>query len=51
MSFIDVLNDERGRDLVDQIEELIGEEEVRLVRIRNDLIQQLKREFGYTNEI
>lgn len=47
MSFIEVLNTEEGRNLVDQIEELVGETEVVLVEIRTRLIKQLKDEFGY----
>lgn len=47
MRFIDVLEDERGRELVEGIEELIGETEDRLVNIRNELIETLKKEFGY----
>jgi len=46
-TFIEILDDERGRELIDQIEELIGEEEAVLVRIREDLIKELKTEFGY----
>lgn len=48
MSFIEVLNTEEGRNLVDQIEELVGETETVLVEIRTRLIKQLKDEFGYT---
>ncbi len=48
MSFIEVLNIPEARELVDQIEELIGEDEPVLVAIRNRLIIQLKKETGYT---
>lgn len=47
MSFIEVLSIPEARELVDQIEELIGEEEATLVRIRTNLIQALKRLTGY----
>lgn len=47
MSFIEVLNIPEARELVDQIEELIGEDETELVRIRTNLIQELKRMTGY----
>lgn len=47
MSFIEVLENEKGRELIDQIEKLIGENEIRLVAIRERLIKQLKDEFGY----
>lgn len=47
MSFIEVLSIPEARELVDQIEELIGEEETTLVRIRTNLIQELKRLNGY----
>ena len=47
MTFIEVMSNERGRDLVEQIEELIGEEEAVLVRIREGPLKQLKDEFGY----
>lgn len=47
MSFIEVLSIPEARELVDQIEELIGEEEATLVRIRTNLIQTLKRLTGY----
>ena len=47
ISFIEVLNILEARDLVDQIEELIGEEEAELVRIRTNLIKELKCLTGY----
>lgn len=47
MSFVEVLNVPEARELVDQIEELIGEDELVLVRIRTNLIQELKRLTGY----
>lgn len=47
MSFIDVLNNPQARELVDQIEELISEEDSTLVRIRTNLIQELKNLTGY----
>lgn len=47
MSFIEVLNIPEARELVDQIEELIGEDEPVLVRIRTNLIQELKRLTDY----
>lgn len=47
MSFIDVLNNPQARELVDQIEELIGKEEPTLVRIRTNLIHELKNLTGY----
>lgn len=47
MSFIEVLNNPQARALVDQIEELIGEDEAALVRIRTNLINELKSLTGY----
>lgn len=47
MSFIEVLNIPEARELVDQIEELIGEEDSTLVRIRTNLINELKCLTGY----
>lgn len=47
MSFVEVLNVPDARKLVDQIEELIGEDEPVLVCIRTNLIQELKRLTGY----
>ena len=51
MTFIEVLNNEEAHNLVDQIEELLGEDEKVLVRIRTDLINELKEKFGYEYEI
>lgn len=47
MSFVEVLNISEARELVDQIEELIGEEDATLVRIRTNLINELKCLTGY----
>lgn len=46
-----VLDNEETRLLVEQIEELIGEEEAELVRIRTSLIQKLKEKTGYEYKI
>lgn len=51
MTFIEVLNNEEAHNLVDQIEELLGEDEKVLVRIGTDLINELKEKFGYEYEI
>lgn len=46
-----VLDNEETRLLVELIEELIGEEEAELVRIRTKLIQKLKDKTGYEYKI
>ena len=47
MEFIEVLNNPEARALVDMIEELNGETEQELVRIRNEYIKELKTKYGY----
>ena len=47
MDFIEVLNNPEAHELVDMIEELLDEEEAELVRIRTNLINELKEKFGY----
>ena len=51
MTFIEVLNNPEARELIDLIEELIGETEAELVRIRNEYINRLAEQFGYTYKI
>ena len=51
MTFIEVLNNPEARELVELIEELIGETEAELVRIRNEYINLLAEKFGYTYKI
>lgn len=51
MNFCEVLNNTEARELVELIEELIGETEPALVRIRNEYIKQLAEKFGYSYEI
>ena len=47
MTFIEALDNLESRKLIDQIEELLGEEEQELVRIRKALIRELKSKFDY----
>ena len=51
MTFIEVLNHPKARKLVDLIEELLGETEAELVRIRTHYIAELKANYGYEYEI
>lgn len=56
-SFIDILNDERGRELVDRIEEALSEIDGRGIKPDDDTniwvsqrdyaIEDLKKEFGF----
>lgn len=46
-SFIELLSNECSKGIVEQIEELSGETEKELVRIRECFIAQLKREYNY----
>lgn len=46
-TFIEILNTPAAYALVEQIEELIGEEDPELCRIRCNLINQLEADFGY----
>ena len=45
--FIDVLEDYAGRKVVEMIESIADETDPLLVKVRADLIKELKREFGY----
>jgi len=47
-TFIEILNTPEAYALIERIEELIGEEEPVLCRIRSNLINQLKADFGYS---
>lgn len=47
-TFIQILEDQEGRKLIEQIEELLYDEEATLARIRTALIKKLKTKFGYT---
>lgn len=47
MTITEILNIPEARALVEQIEELIGEEEASLVRIREELIEDLRTKYGY----
>ena len=47
MDFIEVLNNPKAHELVDQIEELLEETEPELVRIRTNLVNELKTKYGY----
>ena len=47
MTFTEVLENEKAHELVDMIEELIGAEEPELVRIRTNLVNELKTNYGY----
>jgi hypothetical protein len=51
MTFTELLNDPEARELVDLIEELIGETEAELVRIRSEYISRLAAKYGYLYEI
>lgn len=48
MTFTQILEDQKGRKLIEQIEELLYEEEGELLRIRTAPIEKLKVKFGYT---
>ena len=48
MTLIEILDVPELRSLVDQIEELAGETESELVRIRTELITELKLTTGYS---
>ena len=47
MAFTEILSNPEARQLVELIEELIGETEQELMRIRNEYINELKAKFGY----
>lgn len=47
MSFIEILKNEEGKSLIEQIEELAETQEPTLIRIRKNLIKELKKKFGY----
>lgn len=51
MTFTEILNIPEARELVELIEELIGENETELVRIRNEYISRLAKDYGYIYEI
>lgn len=51
MTFTELLNIPEAHELVDLIEELIGETEAELVRIRNEYIDRLYKEYGYFYEV
>ena len=48
MTFIQILDVPELRSLVEQIEELAGETEAERVRIRMELIAELKSKTGYS---
>lgn len=48
MTFIQILDVPELRSLVEQIEELAGETETELLRIRTELITELKLKTGYS---
>ena len=50
MTFIEILNNPEARNLLERIEELVGEEERELVRIREDYIKELEDKFDYKYE-
>lgn len=47
MTFTEILDIKEAHELVDQIEELLGETEPTLVRIRTNLVNELKTKYGY----
>lgn len=47
MTFIEILENEEGRSIIEQIEELANETEPALVSIRKNLIKDLNKKFGY----
>lgn len=51
MTFIEVLENPQSYAILEQIEELIHETEPALVRIRENLIDELKVKFGYEYKI
>lgn len=48
MTFIHILDVAEMRSLVEQIEELAGETEAELVRIRTEMIAELKLKTGHS---
>lgn len=48
VDFMDILNNEESYSLLERIEELVGETESELVRIRKLMIKEMKEKFGYT---
>lgn len=47
MTFTEIINNPEAYKLVELIEELIGETEPELVRIRNEYINDLKNKYNY----
>ena len=47
-SFAQLLDIPEARELIEGIEELIDEEEARLVRIRDRYVEELREKYGYT---
>jgi len=47
VKFSDLLGIPEARELIEGIEELIDEEEARLVRIREGYIEELREKYGY----
>ena len=47
MTFVEVLENTEAYSLVEQIEELIGESEQILLRIRAELVLELMNKYGY----
>ena len=47
MAFSELLDNPEARALIDEIEELEGEKEPCLVRIRNERIAELAEKYGY----
>lgn len=47
MKLVEVLENPQSYEILEQIEELIEETEPTLVRIRENLIKELKIKFGY----
>jgi hypothetical protein len=50
-TFTELLDTPEARELIEGIEELIGETEGRLVRIRESYISQLAEKYGYQYSI
>lgn len=48
LSFIEILNIPEAKALVERIEELAGEKDPSLIRIRQSYIEELEKKYGYT---
>ncbi len=51
LGFNDLLNIPEARNLVERLEELIGETEPRLVEMREEYVRELEEQYGYKYEL